>query len=83
MIYGSNVLEFLRSHVEIYQTDVILALCAAVLLIFVLVWIALSRGRRLGKKIDDLTYSVNGLLNQEGARYTREILGRTKDKGLI
>jgi hypothetical protein len=83
LIYGSNALEFLRSNIEIYRADVILALCAAVLLIFVLVWIALSRSRRLGKRIDDLTYSVSGLLNQEGARYTREILGRTKDKGPI
>ena len=51
------------------------------LLTFVLVLIALSRGSRLRKGLDALTDSVRGLINEQEARYTRELLGRAKDKG--
>ena len=79
-MHGSDALEFMRSHVESYQADIILALCAAVLLVFVLVLITLIRGRRLRKLVDELRKSVRRLNNDEEARYTREILGRTKSK---
>ena len=80
MIDGSDALQFLRSAAERYQTDVILALCVSALLILVLVLIALVRGRRLRKRVDELSNSVRKLINDEEARYTREILGRTKPK---
>jgi hypothetical protein len=70
----------MRSTIERYQTDVILALCAAVLLVLVLVLIALVRGRRNRKRVDELRASVRKLINDEEARYTREVLGRTKSK---
>jgi signal transduction histidine kinase len=78
---GSDALQFVRDNIERYQTDVTVALCAAVLLILILVLIALARGRRLRKRVDELSGSVRKLINDEEARYTREILGRTKAKG--
>ncbi len=83
LMHGSDTLEFMRRYIESYPADMILALCAAVLLIFVLVLIMLVRGRRLKKRVDQLTNSVRRLINDEEARYTREILGRTKGKDLI
>jgi predicted lysophospholipase L1 biosynthesis ABC-type transport system permease subunit len=80
LVDGSDALQFVRSNIERYQTDIILALCAFALLIFVLVLIALVRGRRVRKRVDDLSGSVRKLINDEEARYTREILGRTRSK---
>jgi hypothetical protein len=79
LVYYSEALEFMRGYIEGYQADIILALCAAELLIFIIILISIMRGRRLRKRVDELTYSVTRLLNEEAARYTRSILGRAKD----
>ena len=78
-MYYSEALEFVRGYIEGYQADIILALCAAELLIFIMILILIRRGRRLKKRVDELTNSVTRLLNDEAARYTRSILGREKD----
>jgi len=80
LIDGSDALQFLTSNIERYQTDIILALCASVLLVLVLVLIALVRGRRNRKRVDELRDSVRKLIHDDEARYTREVLGRTKSK---
>lgn len=80
-MYDSDAVEFMRRYIEGREAEIILALCFAELLSFVLVLIALSRDRRLRKRLDALTNSVMGLVNEQEARYTRELLGRAKDKG--
>ncbi len=80
-MYNSDIVEFVWRYVESRQAEIILALCFVELLTFVLVLIALSRDRQLRKRMDGLTNSVRGLINEQEARYTREILGRAKDKG--
>jgi hypothetical protein len=80
VMYGSDAVEFMRSQVEGRQVDFILALTAAVVLIFILMLIAVIRGRRLRKGVGELRESVRKLIRDEEARYTREILGRTKVK---
>jgi hypothetical protein len=80
LIDALDALQFVRSTIERYQTDIILALCASVLLVLVLVLIALVRGRRNRKRVDELRDSVRKLINDEEARYTREVLGRTKTR---
>jgi hypothetical protein len=82
LIDALDALQFVRSTIERYQTDIILALCASVLLVLVLVLIALVRGRRNRKRVDELRDSVRKLINDEEARYTREVLGRTKTRDL-
>jgi hypothetical protein len=79
-MYGSDALDFMRNYVERYQADIFLSLCAATPLLFILILITLIRGRRLRKRVDELRNSVNRLINDEEARYTREILGRTRAK---
>ena len=79
-MYVSDAIEFMRSHIENYQANIIVGLCFAVPLIFVLVLIALSRGRRLRKRVDELTRSVRRLINEQEARYTREFLNSRKTK---
>jgi len=75
----SKVIEFLRGFIDSYHADIILALSAVELLIFIMILISIRRGRRLKKRVDELTYSVTRILNDEAARYTRSILGRAKD----
>ena len=79
MVYYSEVLEFMRGHIEGSEANIILGLSAAELLIFFMILMSIRRGRRLRKRVDELTYSVTRLLNDEAARYTRSILGREKD----
>ena len=79
-MYGSAAVEFMRTYIESRQAEVILALCFVVPLTFVLVLVALSHNRRLRKRLDELTNSVRGLINEQEARYTKELLGRAKDK---
>jgi hypothetical protein len=67
------------SYIESYHADVILGLCAAELLLFIIIVILMMRVRRLNKRIDALASSVTRFINDEAARYTRSILGRTKD----
>ena len=75
----SQTSEFVRGYIESHHADIILALSAAELLIFIMILISIRRGRRLKKRVDELTYSVTRILNDEAARYTRSILGRAKD----
>jgi hypothetical protein len=71
--------ELLQRYIESYHADIVFALCVAELLIFIMVLISIRRARRLRKRVDELAYSVNRILNDEAARYTRTILGREKD----
>lgn len=75
-MYNRFYVEFMRRLVEI-----ILGMTFVELLTFVLVLIALSRCSRLRKRLDALTDSARGLIDEQEARYTRELLGRAKDKG--
>jgi hypothetical protein len=81
LLYGSDAIEFMLRDIESRHAEIILVLCFIVPLIFVLVLIALNRVRTLRKRVDELTHSVRGLINEQEACYTRELLGRTKDKG--
>jgi len=80
LIYGSEAIEYLERYIEIYQTSLIFGLCVVDLLIFVMLLISIIRVRRLGKQVDKLIPSVERLLNEEWARYTRTIIGRAREK---
>ena len=75
-----DAIEFMLRDIESRHAEIILVLCFIAPLIFVLVLIALSRGRRLRKRVDELTHSVRELINEQEPRYTRVLLGRAKDK---
>lgn len=79
LTYGSDAIKFMWSYLESYQADVVLALCAAELLIFIIILILIMRVRRLSGQIDELSGAVKRVINDEAARYTRSILGRSKD----
>jgi hypothetical protein len=76
----SKILDFLlgyldgfRSYVDGNQRDVIVILCGATFLIFILSWIALIRGRRLKRQLEELRLSTQGLFAAEEARLLREL----------
>jgi hypothetical protein len=52
------------------------ALCAAIALLFLLTLIALIRGGRLKRRVNELSASVDSLQTENAARYTRQILNR-------
>ena len=52
LLYGSDAIEFMLRDIENRHAEFILVLCFIVPLNFVLVLIALSRGRRLRKRVD-------------------------------
>jgi hypothetical protein len=79
-MHGSMVVDSMLRHIESYQAQSILALFLIVLVIFVMTVIAFRVSRRLRNRVDELTRTVNGLTNQQEARYTRELIGRAKDK---
>lgn len=79
MTYGSDAIKFIWSYLEGYQAEVVLALCAAELLIFIIILILIMRVRRLSRRLDELSGALTRFLNNEAARYTRSILGRSKD----
>ena len=81
LLYGSDAIEFMLRDIESRYAEIILVLCFIVPLNFVLVLIALRRGRKLRRRVDELAHSVWELINEQEAGYTRELLGRTKDKG--
>jgi Sel1 repeat len=75
-----DAIEFMLRNTESRHAEIILVLCFIAPLIFVLVLIALSRGRRLRKRVDELTHSVRGLINEQEPRYTRVLLGRATSR---
>jgi len=79
LTYGSDAIKVMWSYIESYQADIVLALCAAELLLFIIIVILIIRVRRLKRRINELAGSVARFLNNEAARYTRSILGRAKD----
>jgi hypothetical protein len=52
------------------------ALCAVTALLFLLTLVALIRGARLKKRVDQLSASVSSLQTENSARYTRQLLNR-------
>jgi hypothetical protein len=80
-MYSSGIIEIALKEIESYQANFIFALCLVVPLIFFLVLLAFCRSRRIAKRVDELTLAVKGLINEQEARYTRDLLGRRKDKG--
>ena len=66
-------MEFILNHVDSPQRDVNLALCAAVLLIFILLLTLSFRGSRLRKRIDVLEHSLQQLVNAEQKRFLDEL----------
>jgi hypothetical protein len=79
--YLRGYLDSFRSYVEANQPDVILVLCAALLLVFLLAWGALRRGRRLRRELDELKQSTQRLFANEEARLLRELRNGQKPEG--
>ena len=75
-----DAIEFMLRDIESRHAEIILVLCFIAPLNFVLVLIALSRGRRLRKRVDELTHSVRELINEQEPRYTRVLLGRAASR---
>jgi len=53
------------------------ALTAAIVLLFLLMLIGLIRGARLKRRVNELSVSVEQLLSENAARYTRQLLNRS------
>jgi hypothetical protein len=62
-----------RAYLEANERDVVVVLCGAMLILFLLCWRALRRGRRVSKEIEDLRQSTQWLLANEEARLLREL----------
>jgi hypothetical protein len=72
-------LETLRSYIQANEQDVILVLCVATLLVFVLSLRALTRGRRLSRQLQELQLSTQRLITAEETRLLRELRGAPKN----
>lgn len=79
-MYGSGVIESMLGYIQSYQAQFILALSFVVLVIFVIDVTTFICERRLRRRVDELARIVQGLVNDREARYTRELLGRSKNK---
>jgi len=74
------VIESVLGYIESYQPQSILALSFVVLVIFVIEVTTFIGHRRLRRRADELARIVKGLVNEREVRYTRELLGRSKNK---
>lgn len=75
-------LKQILDHIMNYQAEVLLGLSVAMTILLLFLIIVLVRVRRLRERSDELAKSVKSLLNDQEARYTRELLKATKDKAL-
>jgi hypothetical protein len=62
--------------IEEFNTVPASALCAATALLFLLILVALIRGARLKRRVNELSATVEQLLSENAARYTRQLLNR-------
>jgi hypothetical protein len=69
-------LPYVQSVIEELNKTPAATLCAAGAVLFLLTLIALIRSMRLKKRVDALSVSVETLLTENSARYTRQILNR-------
>jgi hypothetical protein len=79
-MYGSGVIESVLGYIEGYQPQSILVLSFVGLVIFVIEVTTIIDHRRLKRRVDELARILNGLVNEREVRYTRELLGRAKNK---
>jgi hypothetical protein len=73
--YLLGYLDGFRSYVDGNQRDIIVILCGATLLAFILALTALMRGRRLKRELEELRQLTQTLFFAEEARNLREFRG--------
>jgi hypothetical protein len=74
-------LEFLRQLVNVDQSDIMLVLCAAAVIISGLLAVSLVRGRKLKKQVDALHVSIQTLVRAEENRLQRERRSQARHGG--
>jgi hypothetical protein len=74
---GGDPLLYVQRAIEELNAAPASALCVATALLFLLILIALIRGARLKRRVNALSATVEQLLSENAARYTRHLLNRS------
>jgi hypothetical protein len=78
--YLLGYLDAFRAYVDANQRDIVVILCGVTLVVFLLAWRALLRGRRLQRELEELRQSTQRLFTAEEARLMRDLRGGQRER---